>query len=169
MFRTVAGLLIALTGLVLSTGPAIAANSLHENALALSVEADQSPFIGLKWNMSEANAIAGAIEFFTVSDDDDIPGDQDASGFGLQFAYLHYWNPADFSPYSGAEFQLENRSNGEDATDWTIRGFVGVEAFLMSNASVSGDLGLNFGTIRDGGQTVIQTASSAVRFSLYFN
>lgn len=91
MLRAVFGLLLALACVrAFGAHPASAANSLHQNAVALTAETSSSPFVGLKWNISEANALFG-------------------------------------------------------------------------------DLGLNVGTVRDGGQTLITTGTSAVRFSLYFN
>lgn len=167
MMRTaIAFLLCAAAGVACTAPAALAANSLRDNALAISVEASDSPLIGLKWNVNEKNALFGGLRFSNLSDDH---GNDGYTQFGLAAAYLHYWNPADFSPYTGVSLALNSISDGQDATDWNIRGFIGIEAFLMSNASVSGDLGLTIGTVNDGDRTFITTGTSAVRVNLYFH
>ena len=169
MLKTTFALLICSAIAAGAAAPAaFAANSLRAGALAVSVEASRSPLIGLKWNVNEKNALFGGVRFTNISEDDDNGGDDGSTSFGIAAAYLHYWNPADFSPYTGVSLALNTESDGRDETDWAVRGFIGIEAFLMSHASVSGDLGLELGTLDDGDRTYVSTATSAVRFNLYF-
>lgn len=147
---------------------------------SLGFQADtSSPSINFGWNIADMTRfqIGGAWSNVEPQAPEGTEVDSNSSwGFDVGIAkFLSGMTNEVFSPFIGANFLIRDDGDGID-TGFGVRGFFGVEAFVIDNLSIGGNIGVQYikegdrqqGTENITGSKTVTTSSSAITANIYW-
>jgi hypothetical protein len=184
------GILIALVlslSLVVSAAASPPMMAKGQKSLAFEADSD-SPMIIFGWNMAEMtkfNIGAGVMNVEpsqVVVDGQPEPSVDSNTSWQFQTGISRYLGSISnnvFAPYFGAQMNISDAGESWDMS-YGVRGYFGVEAFVVESLSIGGNIGVEYfqegdrATMEQGqpativGGSSITTSSSAILATLYW-
>ena len=161
-------LFLVLGLLILVAAAASAENSLEAKTKALVVTPNGSTALSGKYMLSSDMGVNVSFGFMSAG----VSGST-SSTFSVGGGIQKYLKTGDVAPYVGAGvgFGTYSPPVGDSQTTISLAGMFGVEAFILKNLSLSGQIQLGYSStsnfVLDKSYSVIQTATPAVMITFY--